>query len=115
MILQVDILSCRKPFDIASLSSGEVVVSDYGCEAVKVFTSSGIGRLIIQGEFEYPRGVATNDDDFIFVLDSELGRVTIHSPSDGRILKTIAGMCSIRTAHTYTAIGYISLSDTWVV
>ena len=53
---------------------------------------SGIGRLIISGELEYPRGVATTKDDYILVLDSELGRVTVHSPSDGQILKTIQGM-----------------------
>ena len=56
------------------------------------FSHSGIGRLIISGEFEYPRGVATTKDDYILVLDSELGRVTVHSPSDGKILKTIQGM-----------------------
>ena len=56
------------------------------------FSHSGIGRLIISGEFEYPRGVATTKDDYILVLDSELGRVTVHSPSDGQRLKTIQGM-----------------------
>lgn len=57
-----------------------------------ICSHTGIGRLIISGEFEYPRGVATTKDDYILVLDSELGRVTVHNPSDGKILKTIQGM-----------------------
>jgi len=81
----------RKPFDITSLSTGELVVSDYGTESVKVFDSSGIGRLMICGEFEYPRGVAADRDDNILVLDTELGRVTIHSSTDGKLLQVVKG------------------------
>lgn len=67
------------------------MVSDYGCENVKVFSCFGIGRLIICGDFEYPRGVATTEADLILVLDSELGRVTVHSSTDGSILHTLQG------------------------
>ncbi|KAF6035917.1 hypothetical protein EB796_005776 [Bugula neritina] len=81
----------KKPFDITSLSTGELVVSDYGTESVKVFDSSGIGRLMICGEFEYPRGVAADRDDNILVLDTELGRVTIHSSTDGKLLQVVKG------------------------
>lgn len=65
-----------------------LIYTDFICS----HTITGIGRLIISGEFEYPRGVATTKDDYILVLDSELGRVTVHNPSDGKILKTIQGM-----------------------
>ena len=46
---------------------------------------------MISGEFENPRGVTTTKDDLIVVLDSELGRVTIHSSVDGALLSTVKG------------------------
>lgn len=90
----------RKPFDVATLSTGEIVVTDYGCENVKVFSLAGVGRLIISGEFEYPRGVATSKDDLIFVLDSELGRVTVHSSADGNLLRTLKGDCTLKATRS---------------
>ena len=81
------------------------------------FSHSGIGRLIISGEFEYPRGVATTKDDYILVLDSELGRVTIHSPSDGQILKTIKGMfMHMRgSGFNYELIVFVSLATAFIL
>ena len=87
-----------KPFDVASLSTGELVVTDYGRESVMVFSTDGIGRLRISGEFEYPRGVTTTKEDHIVVLDSELGRITIHSSSDGSLLRIVKGLLVQRSA-----------------
>ncbi|MEK7851685.1 MAG: tetratricopeptide repeat protein, partial [Deltaproteobacteria bacterium] len=69
----------NQPMDVAVGSSGDVYVADYGNNWVQVFSPEGKALRLIgkegsgKGEFLGPRSIVVDDDDRLFVLESEKG------------------------------------------
>ncbi|XP_064598454.1 E3 ubiquitin-protein ligase TRIM71-like [Liolophura sinensis] len=96
------------PFDVAILKNGNLAVTDYESEDVKIFKPSGEFVKNIRGCFKYPRGIAVTSEGNIVVVDCHFRRVTIHDPNTRKLLKTIEGKdedgCDFFTDPYYVAV-----------
>ncbi|XP_021341695.1 E3 ubiquitin-protein ligase TRIM71-like [Mizuhopecten yessoensis] len=77
------------PFDLTVLMDSNIAVTDRECEDVKVFTPTGKHVFSIKGHFRNPRGITTNRQGHIIVVDCQRLQLTVHDPKDGRLLNTI--------------------------
>ncbi|XP_069108651.1 tripartite motif-containing protein 2-like [Argopecten irradians] len=79
------------PFDLTVLPNSNIAVTDRESEDVKVFTQSGNFVYSIKGHFRNPRGITTNKQGQIIVVDCQKLQLTVHDPKDGSLVTTIAG------------------------
>ena len=79
------------PFDVASLLNGNIAVTDYENEDVKVFTRIGDHVFTIKGFFKHPRGITVNSNGEIIVVDCRLQQISIHDPKNGNLIRKIEG------------------------
>ncbi|KAM9783256.1 E3 ubiquitin-protein ligase NHLRC1-like [Neosynchiropus ocellatus] len=65
------------PVGVAVTAGGDIVVTDAGDRAVKVFTCGGAGVVAVAGHFQLPWGVDTTRDGLILVSDVEAGTLSL--------------------------------------
>ena len=73
-------LNC--PYDVTVLKTGNIAVTDYHDEDVKVFTPSGHLVTRWRHGFKYPRGISTNNDNKVIPSDVQHVRAcycTVHN------------------------------------
>ena len=79
------------PFDATILKNGNIAVTDYKSEDVKIFDPSGRFVMSIKGNFRYPRGITTNRNGDIVVVDCHRLQITTHNPDTGECISIISG------------------------
>ena len=79
------------PYDVAILKNGDIAVSDYENEDLKIFTQYGEYLSSIKGPLKYPRGITCMRDGRIAVVDCHTRSVSIIDPTDGKVSKVIGG------------------------
>ncbi len=82
-------LSC--PYDIAIMQNGNLAITDYDDEDVKVFTPEGTLVAKLKGPMKYPRGIAVSANGQIVIVDAHSQRLIIHEPQQGKVVRIIEG------------------------
>ena len=79
------------PYDVAILKNGDICVTDYDFEDIKIFTQYGEHISSIKGPLKYPRGITCMRDGRIAVVDCHHRNVSVIDPTDGKVIKVIGG------------------------
>ncbi|XP_052080342.1 tripartite motif-containing protein 3-like [Mytilus californianus] len=77
------------PFDATVLKNGNIAVTDYETNEVKIFDVAGQYLSSISGHFKHPRGITTNSKGHIVVVDCGTLQLTVHDPKTGKLLQKI--------------------------
>lgn len=77
------------PFDAAVLKNGNIAITDYETNEVKIFDHTGQYIMAISGHFKHPRGITTNSQGHIIVVDCGTLQITVHDPKTGGLIKKI--------------------------
>ncbi|XP_067687854.1 tripartite motif-containing protein 2-like [Haliotis asinina] len=77
------------PFDVTILPNSNIAVTDYKDEDVKIYDQSGNCVVAITGHCRHPRGITTNRNGQIIVVDCHLHQIMTFHQSSGELLSTI--------------------------
>lgn len=80
------------PFDVTILQNSNIAVTDYKNEDVKIFDQLGNCVTAITGHCRHPRGITTNKNGQIIVVDCHLHQIMTFHPTNGELLSTIRAM-----------------------
>ncbi|XP_046581282.1 tripartite motif-containing protein 2-like [Haliotis rubra] len=80
------------PFDVIVLPNNNIAVTDYKDEDVKIYDQLGNCVTAITGHCRHPRGITTNKNGQIIVVDCHLRQIMTFHQSSGELLSTIRAM-----------------------
>ena len=103
------------PYDVTQLKNGNLAITDYHDEDVKIFSFAGDYLGSLKGNFKYPRGITTMRDGKLVVVDCHNRALTVHHPETGTLESKIEGKGETMFTDPYyvttNTAGYIIVTD----